>query len=99
MYDKQIMKRCVNLAKAECANCYGKDCVPKDRRCHLVNARYPTIAEGALDCDWFLEAVLPLDKELCKEVWQALNGQDGPTGDRTRWCAICNASFIPTSPQ
>lgn len=99
MDDKQLQKRCTNLARAECCNLHGKECIQDDCRCHLINPRYPAIAEGALDCDWFMEAVLPLEKELCKAVWQELTGQDGPSRNRGRLCEICRNSFIPTSPR
>lgn len=99
MNDKQLLKRCVNLAKAECADCHGKDCTPEDRRCHVINPKYPSIEEGAIDCDWFLLAVLPQDKELSKAVWQSLIGQDGPTRTWGRLCEICRNTFVPTSPR
>lgn len=97
MDDKQLLRRCSNLARAECCNFHTKDCVVDDCHCHLINPRYPTIAEGALDCDWFMEAVLPRDTELSRLVWQALTGQDGPSRNRGRLCEICRNSFIPTS--
>lgn len=99
MNDKQLIRRCINLAKAECANYQSKECIPEDRRCHVINPNHPTIQEGALDCDWFLEAVLPCDKELSRAVWQELIGQDAPSKNRGRRCETCQRTFVPTSPR
>lgn len=99
MNDKQLLKQCAAHARAECANLHGKECVVDECRCHLINTKYPTIEEGALDCDWFLLAVLPQDKELSKAVWQQLVGQDGPSRNRGRLCEICRNTFTPTSPR
>ena len=99
MNDRQLMKRCMSLAEKECANYFSRECVPEVCKCHLINTHYPTIEEGTLNCDWFLEAVLPLERELNKAVWQALTGQDGPTRARCRICEICRGTFIPASPR
>lgn len=97
MNDKQLLKRVTVLAKAECCNMHGKDCIWDECRCHLINPRYATIEEGAIDCDWFMQAVLPQDKELERQIWQNLTGEDGPSRSRFRLCERCRNSFLPLS--
>ena len=59
--DARILTRCVALARNECCNyCHGL-CRETDEKCHLISA-YPSIHDGAIDCDWFLRAVLPHDQ-------------------------------------
>ena len=43
-----------------------------DERCHLVNPNYGSIHDGAIDCDYFLECVLPADWDLNDLVSYAL---------------------------
>lgn len=35
-----------------------------DHDCNVINPRYPTVQDGAIGCDYFLQCVLPLDPEL-----------------------------------
>lgn len=97
MNDKMILKRVTILAKGECANYHGGLCSPEDCKCHVVNPRWPTISEGAIACDYFMDAVLPADRELTKLVWNELTGEDGPTRSTSRICEICGKAYVPTS--
>ena len=64
MTDKQILKSIKALARGECANYDRGNCLLTDERCHLVNPSYESIHDGAIDCDYFLECVLPADWSL-----------------------------------
>ena len=64
MTDKQILKSIKALARGECANYDRGNCLLTDERCHLVNPNYESIHDGAIDCDYFLECVLPADWSL-----------------------------------
>ena len=101
--DQLIAERCCLLAKAECANYYNSFCLTDDGKCHLIGP-YPTIHDGKIDCDWFLEAVLPHDKELSVYVWSVIFRDEtlfeddaAPVPEKIplRHCAICGNEFIP----
>ena len=72
MTDKQILKSIKALARGECANYDRGNCLLTDERCHLVNPSYESIHDGAIDCDYFLECVLPADWSLNDLVSYAL---------------------------
>ena len=36
------------------------------------NPRYPTSHDGAIDCDYFLECVLPINPDLNRILWAEL---------------------------
>ena len=72
MKDKSIIRSCKTLAEKSCANFSNRYCLPEDRACHLINARYPDIHDGAIDCDYFITAVLPSDKALHRLVLSRL---------------------------
>ena len=61
MTNKQIFKHIRALAHEECANCHAGNCVLTDERCHIINTHYQSVQDGAIDCDYFLEVVLPAD--------------------------------------
>ena len=62
--DKQIIKSIKALAKAECSTYEKGICLETDRCCHIINPNYSTIREGIINCDYFLECVLPADWDL-----------------------------------
>ena len=65
-----------------------------DCPCHVLHPDY-AITDGGIDCDYFLTAVLPSDKELNERV-QAELYQTGTTGSTlTKKCARCAKPFIP----
>ena len=65
--DYSTIQRCLTLARKECCNYMGGSYVETGGSCHLI-ADYPSIHDGALGCDWFLAAILPLDQELWKII-------------------------------
>ena len=95
--DNYIMRSVKQLAQKECANCVNGLCVYEDRPCHVLNAAYKTIHDGAVDCDYFLLAVLPLDLELNKTVWHEIYREEGQAGEGWKECVRCRKPFIPAS--
>lgn len=99
MTDKQILKSIKALARGECANYSRGDCLMTDERCHLVNPNYESIHDGAIDCDYFLECVLPADWDLNDLVSYALwydeeDEEDLPSNMRR--CEECQKPFVMT---
>ena len=66
--ERQMIRQIRTLAHKECCNYIDGKCI-----CHgnftVINPRYPSIHDGAIDCDYFLECVLPIDPELNRIVW------------------------------
>ena len=56
--ETQIMRSIRQLAQKECANYDNGCCLPEDRPCHVISPAYKSIHDGAVGCDYFLEAVL-----------------------------------------
>ena len=81
MTEKQILKSIKALAAGECANYHGGFCAETDRRCHLINPKYDSIRDGMIDCDYFLECVLPANWELSLSPMRC-----GMTRRRTMTC-------------
>ncbi len=103
--DTGILTRCISLARKECCNYWHGLCRETDEKCHLISA-YPTIHDGALDCDWFLTSVLPQDRELNRLVRHELEKEetlyeddDAPAAEEPtlRCCAICGKEFLPVT--
>lgn len=99
MEDKEIIRQCKSLAQNECANYYDRLCLLEDHPCHVINSRYATIHDGAIDCDWFMEAVLPGYAELSKLVRHELLSETVSAASGLRKCERCGESFIPSSPR
>ena len=76
--ENQIQRSIRQLAQKECANYDNGSCLPEDRPCHVINPAYRTIHDGAVNCDYFLRAVLPLQPELNTAI---VNG-------RNRLCSV-----------
>lgn len=95
--DKHLIKRMKQLARKECANCYDSFCVQDDCPCHLISSRYPSIRDGAIDCDWFLLWVLPLQPDLQRDVWTELLREEGQAPQTLKNCVICGRPFLPAS--
>lgn len=95
--DKQLMRQVKALARRECANYQDGICLPEDRPCHVLHPVYTKIHDGAIDCDWFLEAVMPLDQELTKAVWQEILREEGSSGESLKECVCCHKPFLPAS--
>ena len=96
-YNQTLLNSIKQLAKKECANFSGGYCLPEDHPCHVVNRAYETICDGAVDCDHFLLAVLPLQPELNTAVWREIFGEEGLAGVRWKECVRCHKPFVPTS--
>lgn len=99
MDDKKIIRHCSTFACQECANYSDHCCLPEDGPCHVINPNYPTIREGAIDCDYFLTAVLPSNSELHKLVWNELLSTDIFDHKDTRNCILCGRPYVPASPR
>lgn len=96
---KKLIHQCKLLAAKECANYDNRLCLPEDRPCHVINTRYATIHDGAIDCDWFLEAVLPGSAELNRLVWHELLNETVQPVSGTRKCERCGEPYVPASPR
>lgn len=81
----------------ECANDADGFCMLADRPCHVLNPAYKTIHDGAVDCDHFLLAVLPLDPELNTAVWHEIYRREDQAGEGWKECVRCYKPFIPGS--
>ena len=73
------------LIKKTCCNCMGGNCILLDDGDECV---CPQLISYSLLCRWFQNAVLPADKLLYAELYQA--------EDRRR-CVECGAAFASTS--
>lgn len=97
--DTHIMRSIKQLARKECANYTNGFCLPANRPCHVLNPAYNTIHDGAVDCDYFLFAILPLDWELNTAVWHEIYRGEDQTGAGWKECVLCHKPFIPGSNQ
>ncbi len=105
MTEKQILKSIKALAAGECANYRGGFCAETDQRCHVINPNYDSIHDGAIDCDYFLECVLPANWELSDLVsyalWYDADDSEGDEEDslpsHMRRCESCGQPFVFSS--
>ena len=95
--DNEIMRSVKQLARKECANYADGFCLPADRPFHVLNPAYKTIHDGAVACDYFLLAVLPLDAELITAVWHEICREEDQAGEGWKECVRCHKPFIPAS--
>ena len=95
--DTEIMRSVKRLAQKECANYADGFCLSADCSCHVLNPAYKTIHDGAVACDYFLLAVLPLDAELNTAVWHEIYRGEDQAGERWKECVRCHKPFIPGS--
>ena len=95
--DTQIMRSVKRLTQKECANYADGLCLPVDCPCHVLNSAYKTIHDGAIACDYFLLAVLPLDEELNTAVWHEIYRGEDQAGEGWKECVRCHKPFIPGS--
>ena len=100
-----LCQLCVKLAESECSYCQNGNCLETDRPCRerLINPKY-SIQDGAIDCDWFWEAVLPLNRELNESCCRSVNEtpdlwDEDPEKDDSllRQCVDCGRIFTPHS--
>ena len=95
--DIKIMRSIKQLAKNQCANYAKGFCLEDDRPCHVLDPAYKTIHSGAIACDHFLLAVLPLDMELNKAVRHEIDPEEKRAGAGWKVCVRCQRSFITRS--
>ena len=74
--DNTLIRKIKALAHRECCNYIDGKCIFQPN-CTVINSRYPSIHDGAVDCDYFLECVLPLDRDLNRAVWSELLREEG----------------------
>lgn len=96
-HDTEIMRSVKRLAQKECANYADGFCLLVDCPCHVLNPVYKTIHDGAIACDYFLQAVLPLDAELNAAVWHEIYRREDQAGEGWKECVRCHKPFIPSS--
>ena len=99
MNDKNLIRRCKALAAHACANWRNHECLVRDCPCDMIHPRYATIHDGAINCDYFLKSVLPLDTELNRLVWRSILIDEEHAHPNIRFCTICGSAFVPTSPR
>ena len=95
--DIKIMHSIKQLAKNECANYAKGFCLDDNRPCHVLNPAYKTIHGGAVACDYYLSAVLPLDMELNRAVRHEIDPEESRAGEGWKVCVRCQKSFISRS--
>ncbi len=105
MTDKEnkLLDNCLRLAQYECANCTTDGlCLLTDSPCErtLLNRKY-SIADGAIGCEYFLTAVLPLRPELNQVInrliWaeRDLESDEEDLPVNLRQCVDCGKLFTP----
>ena len=94
--EKLLIRQIRTLAHKECCNYIDGTCIYHGG-CAVINPRYPSIHDGAIDCDFFLECVLPIDLELNRTVWSELLREEDMIRPDERICAFCGAAFMPGS--
>ena len=94
--EKQLIPQIRALAHKECCNFINGACIFHGG-CAVINSRYPSIHDGAIDCDYFLECVLPISPDLNRAVWMELFREEDMIRPNEKTCACCGASFVPGS--
>lgn len=95
--NKSLVRQAKKLAHTECCNFYDGECIADDVPCHVVNMNFPTIREGAISCDYFLDSVLGLDPDLHTAVWKEILRDESDAGAARKACAYCGKPFYPAS--
>lgn len=96
-HGKEIIRSAKQLAKKECANWYDDICLMTDRPCRVINPAYSSVHDGCIDCDWFVQAVLPLEPELQKAYWHEIFREECDAGEGWKECLRCHKLFVPGS--
>lgn len=95
--DKEIIRDVRKLVTKECANWCDGSCISEDRPCHVINPAYSTVHDGCVDCDWFIQAVLPLRPELWSAYWHEIFRDESNAGKGWKECLRCHKLFVPGS--
>ncbi|MBR3873006.1 MAG: hypothetical protein IKJ26_02440 [Clostridia bacterium] len=85
------------MARNQCSCFDSGQCIPQDRPCHVINRLWPERDKRPIACKWFLDGVLPLDKELEKIVRSMQDGLAAPDANTAKPCAACKRPFQPSS--
>lgn len=89
--NREQMKRVTSIIKKECCNYDSGDCVLLDNgKCHKCTQ----IGDSSIDCNWFKDAVLPLDQVLENSIKKQITDSGVKV---TKRCSVCNKAFIPKS--
>ena len=83
-------------AKNICSLYRNGECIETGCPCHVLHPSY-TIRDGSINCDYFLTAVLPADKELSDRVQAEIYQQETEHTVQTKKCSRCRIPFIPCS--
>ena len=97
----------MKLAVHECANYDNGYCLEQDTNCKAILPQY-TVHDGAIGCDYFLEAVLPADEELHRLMmtlvyrdeyapWITVHEAADSQSAILKQCVICGKVFLPKS--
>jgi len=82
--DFQQANKIKELIKKQCANYIDGQCILLDTNCPQMGCMYSVL------CKYFINSVLPLDKELYKEL---LPDAEETSGLYNKQCKICNKQF------
>ena len=97
MTDKQLIRYLRTLARDECANYKDGFCLETDKRCHVISNKFESVYDGAINCDYFYECVLPANRELNNLVAYALCHDevksDQELSHNVKCCPMCGKIF------
>lgn len=79
-----LVKRVNSLIRNECCNCDAGNCVFLEYHC-------PQLSAETVLCEWFRDAVLPLDQILKAEIFRDSHIL------QTRLCSSCGKPLVSTS--
>jgi hypothetical protein len=91
-----LIRKIRTLAHKECCNCIDGKCI-ENGACIVINPLYPSIHDGVVACDYFLEGVLPIDPVLNRIIWAELLREQDVIRPNERTCAWCGGDFVPNS--
>ena len=94
--EKQLIGQIRTLAHKECCNYISGKCV-YEHDCTVIIPGFPSIHDGAIGCDYFLECVLPIDPELNRIVWAELLRDKEMECPVRKNCVWCGQPFLPSS--
>lgn len=87
----------ISLIQDECCNYISGECIMSNTQCAQMQRLRIATAKPLFACDWFLNAVLPFDKDLCATILEPhnlvkcerCNAMFAPSGNRAKYCAAC----------
>ena len=78
----------ISLIQDECCNYISGECVASNTPCAQIQRLRIAAIKPLFACEWFLNAVLPFDKDLCATLLEPHN---------LVRCEMCNCMFAPGS--